>query len=191
LHERVSSDPEYRRAVEFAQTHVPVGGRDYSWVVEHAKDQFEAMEKAIAALDDKASKIITYVGAFAGLSAVTFAYQAATVHWVIGAALLPTLILALLAISQAVRAVSPGPQPFPPSAERAGAYAEAYPTEEAQARFALQTWAAFEGLSVVAAAKADLVAGALVLFKWAAWCLLLPALAAVVGGLVLGGSSPG
>jgi hypothetical protein len=185
----VSNDPGYRQAVEFAQTHVPLEGCDYSWVVDHANEQFRQMEEVIEALDDKAAKIITYVGAFAGVSAVTFAYQAATVHWVIGASFLPTLVLALMAISQAVKAAAPGPQPFPPSAERARAYAEAYAREQAQARFALQTWAAFEGLSVVASAKAGLVTGASVLFKWAAWLLLVPAFAAVVAGLLLGGPS--
>jgi len=187
LQEQVNSDPEYRRAVEFAQTHVPAEGCDYSWVIDHANEQFRQIESDIAALDDKASKIITYVGAFAGVSAVTFAYQAATVHWVIGASFLPTLLLALTAISQAVRAGSPSPQPFPPSAERARAYAEAYPKEQAQARFALQTWAAFEGAKVVADAKAELLRSAHSLFNWGAWLLLLPALAAVIFRLLLPG----
>jgi hypothetical protein len=187
LQERVNSDPEYRKAVEFAQTHVPTEGCDYSWVVDHANEQFRQMEEGIAALDDKASKIITYVGAFAGVSAVTFAYQAATVHWVIGASFLPTLVLALMAISQAVQAVSPCPQPFPPSAERARAYAEAYPKEAAQARFALQTWAAFEGARVVSDVKSELIQRAHALFNWAAWLLLAPAVAAVIFRLLLPG----
>ncbi len=184
LEELVEGDCAYTTALEFAQTHKPPEDKEYGWVVTHANTQFEQIQRAVETVEGKADSIITYVGAFAGISAVTFAYQAATVYWVVGFLVLPTLVASLLAISAAVRARAPALQKYPANTKDALRYAEDYAQGEAPIRFALQTWAACEAGRIVAREKGKLVRKAFGAFAWGAWLLLVPCVGAIVIGLL-------
>ena len=186
----LDKDEDFVRAMATARTRVPLGGRDYDWVIAHADEQFKLVYANITGIEEKAASVIAYLGGFVGLAAVAAVHQAATVSPWIGLCLLPTVTMALRAINLATCARAPRPHPYPPNAEEALNYAEAYSEEVAEMRFALVTCAAFEAAKVAASVKGDQLQKAMRSFAWSLWALLLPCAVAVAVGFTSPGAAP-
>ena len=93
-------------------------------------------------------------------------------------AILPSMLLALIAISFAVYARSPSPYPIPPSVAGAIRYVEELENQP-QESFLAQLHCTCEEMRVAVMKKARLVRKANYVFLAAAWALLLPVVVTV------------
>lgn len=177
--ESFEDSTEYKEAVEHIETFEPKEGIDYGWVFDYAYREYERDANLVHALDAKAHTIINYLGAFLGISAITFCYQAAAVHWVLGLSILPSFVFALSAMCRAARVRRPMGMPFPPSAWGAIQYIE-YFGARAKTIFIPQLIAASEGMGAIAKEKAAYIRGATDKFVWCVVLLILPVITSVI-----------
>ena len=167
LRRKLASNPSYLQSVQFAQTYNPKSHTEYAWVSKMAIDEYCRMESHIEALERKADSLIKYLGASSGLIALYFSYQVPRI------VIMPTLGLLFVALCLLFRAVQPEKITTPPHTREAFAYADAYPTGEAEASFAAMVGAAAVGLAIIITQKAKLMRGATALLLLAVFWLIL------------------
>jgi hypothetical protein len=153
----------------------PAGStRDYAWVYDLAKDQYEKLVKIFDGLDGKADAIVKYLGA--GTAVVTtvavFSVSRATSSAVLMLLLLPAFAFAIWSVALAMRARMPTRMPLP-SIPTAIDYADAFGPRAKEA-FAGMWHEATEILRVEIERKDRAVAGASKWYCRALVLLLLP-----------------
>jgi len=158
IRQQIESSEEFKEAEEFGQQHKPKDGIDYGWVEQHAAEEFRLCESRIDTIEAKADSLIKYLGAGSGVVALLLAKAPA---WQV----IPTLVLLLVALFVAIRALQPGEHPFLPKTKTAFEYAESYTAKEATACFATKIGAASAGMLVSARYKSKCV-------RWAFWFFL-------------------
>jgi hypothetical protein len=124
----VQSSEEFQAAWEFQRTFEPMDGIDYSWIPEYAKAEYANYWEALKALDDKADKLIQYMGAGTGFVALfsIYAKEGAQHVWAIA----PAAVLLLISLALAVIARAPQAHHYPPFTSEAILYAEAYDAKD-------------------------------------------------------------
>lgn len=172
--EELTPQQEIDRAYDIACAHVPKPNVKYDWVIEHARDQYRQADANSDKLDDKASAVINYLGAFVGASTLAAISQLVILGPWAACMMMPTIIFALAAISFAAAARRCRSSKAAPNAFSAVEYAEFYEEQAAKARMALKMWVAFVDVKHLCKRKADLVNRSTGLFIWAVWLLLLP-----------------
>lgn len=179
LSDIVEQDPDYQAARRFAKEFEPNQDLDYEWACEHASAEYERAADWVESLDAKADSIMNYLSAFFGLALVAFAYQAIDRHWLIGLAVVPSLVVGFCAIMEALKARSPAGLPMPPSGRRAIDYVEST-DEMAQIRFCPWFWVATEAMRIVAHEKGRRINQASRLFLTALGLMGLPLVCALL-----------
>jgi len=179
----VADSKEYVEALEFARKHEPAGrfeDADYAWVLETSTAEYDRSHGALQVLDEKASSVVTQVGAFVGLSVVAALSTAKQVSPIIALLTLPGILVGSRALLIALSVREVRAYHGPADTKTALEYAEAYPPKIAVARFALMNWAAAVSMRLTCERLGAKVQEAIVLLRLAVLLMALPA-AVLVG----------
>jgi hypothetical protein len=153
IRESVEKLPEVQRLRKFARSFNPIEGVDYKWFMEQAAKEFDFAESRTKSLEEKADKVIAYLGATEGILTFGMTYVVSFGHpkflWVS----VPTLIAFFAAIMLALISRSPALHPAFPSPQE---FLEKYPQGN-PAKFAARISATSGIASLANAAKARLV----------------------------------
>jgi hypothetical protein len=164
----------FQEAEMFGRNYEPKKNVDYSWVERHSADEFRFFESRVDTIEAKADSLVKYLGAGSGIIALLTA-KAPT--WQV----VPSLLLLLLALFVAIRALQPAELPSLPKTKTAFAFADKYDSKDATASFAAKTAAATVGMEIAANTKGKCVRVAFWLFLGAlAWLVGYAAIAAIL-----------
>jgi hypothetical protein len=170
---------EYRAAEEFACSIETDDNKDYDWVVNYARDNYDRIIKINSILDEKANDIIKFLGGGTGIVTLGVLVNLPRANsWILAAAL-PSYLCAILSLWMAYRARRPNPGYSPPSIRDAFDYADCYNGKGGQAKFIGRWHEASVSMGLAIEDKAKKVDWAMYFFVLALSLLLIPFLLAI------------
>jgi len=185
--------PEYKAAVSFFQTYDCKEDIEYEDIfVEYARECFDRCEKVDRSHDDKANSIIQYLGGGTALAVLAASFSAKfdtyvglVMSMVFLLTLLPALVFAILAVSNAIFVRFPQPSTTLPNIKIAVEIIEFFKTKkEIEPRLWLVYHPMVEAAIVRNGQKAVRLHSAHQFYVLAIWSLLLPLVAMFIAGPV-------
>jgi hypothetical protein len=107
---KVEADSAYREAVQFAQDYEPTEGTNYDWVFQQALEQYARMEQRVDKIEEKADRMVKYLGAATGVIALVAPWTE-----LLAVPVLLALAFLVLGFASAVFSIQPEKIPIPPA----------------------------------------------------------------------------
>jgi len=149
-----------------------------NWVTEYAKWKYNQHQDAWIAIDNKADRLLTYLGGGTPVLVCAVIFSAKEIGPLVSLAAIPTIILLIASILQALKVRNVGPFAAPPPIETARSCLEQQ-GEDSELAFTKDWGRATESLAKHSAEKRKVLARAFTCFTYAVTALLLPVIVAI------------